>query len=118
MGTECVSNLNHSGTLRKLSKKLPFFFQGKLVESASQIIKKERKPVFVDFLKFVKSRARLVNNVFAGDLLSSTPREKIMSDKKINQPVSRVVTMATGLTQEQSSQQKEEARLALGWGFV
>ena len=114
MGTEYVSELNHTSTLRELSKKLPFFLQGKWVESAGQIIEKGRKPLFADFLKFVKTRARLVNNEFGEDLLSSISREKKKSDEKSSHPVSRVVTMATGLPQGQNSGKKGRGDTASG----
>ena len=65
IGSEYMSKLNHTNTLRELNKKLPFFLQGKWVQHAGQIIEKSKNPEFTDFLNFVKTRARLVNNVLS-----------------------------------------------------
>jgi len=47
----------------------------KWMECAGRIISPGSWPKFVDFLKFLKDRATLVNNEF-GDLTSSSSKEK------------------------------------------
>ncbi|XP_068756573.1 uncharacterized protein [Montipora capricornis] len=65
MGHDYVDDLNHSNTLLELSRKLPFFIRGKWAEQAERIIEAVERPRFSDFLKFVKDRANLVNNVIS-----------------------------------------------------
>ena len=76
MGPEFVSDLNHTNTLMELNRKLPYFMRGKWAECAGRIIESGRRPKFTDFLKFVKDRAKLVNNEFGEDLVLSSSREK------------------------------------------
>ena len=76
MGLEFVSDLNHTNTLMKLNRKLPYFMRGEWVECAGRIIESGRRPKFTDFLKFVKDRAKLVNNELGEDLVLSSSKEK------------------------------------------
>ena len=76
MGPEFVSDLNHTNTLMELNRKLPYFMRGKWAECAGRIIESGRRPKFTDFLKFVKERAKLVNNEFGEDHVLSSSREK------------------------------------------
>ena len=81
MGPEFVSDLNHTNTLMELNRKLPYFMRGKWAECAGRIIESGRRPKFSDFLKFVKDRAKLVNNEFGEDLVLNSSREK----KRVNE---------------------------------
>ena len=76
MGPEFVSDLNHTNTLMELNRKLPYFMRGKWAECAGRIIESGRRPNFSDFLRFVKDRAKLINNEFGEDLVQSFSREK------------------------------------------
>ena len=69
MGPEFVSDLNHTNTLMELNRKLPYFMRRKWTECAGRIIESGRRPKFSDFLKFVKDRAKFVNNEFGEDLV-------------------------------------------------
>jgi hypothetical protein len=59
-------------TLRQLAKKLPMYRRARWTEKAGCIIEEDRKPEFGDFQKFVKQRAKLVNNEFGTDMAVST----------------------------------------------
>ena len=48
----------------------------KWAECAGRIIESGRRPNFSDFLRFVKDRAKLINNEFGEDLFQSSSREK------------------------------------------
>ena len=74
MGPEYESDLSHVNTLRELNRKLPLFMRVKWTERAGTIIESGSRPNFEDFLKFVKRRARLVNNEFAEDLSVNTSK--------------------------------------------
>ena len=76
MGASYVSDLNHMNTLRELAKKLPMHLRRRWTEQAGNIIEEGRKPEYADFLKFVRQRAKLVNNEFGTDMLASTVKEK------------------------------------------
>ena len=65
--------------------------------------RESKKPEFADFLKFVKTRARLFNNEFGEDLLSVASREKRKGVDKTVKPELRIITMATGLPSEQDN---------------
>lgn len=80
MGPEYVSDLNHTNTLMEFNRKLPFFMRGKWAKRAGRIIEAGERPKFIDFLKFVNDRARLVNNEFGEDLVSSSSRKKKRND--------------------------------------
>ena len=74
MGPEYESELSHVNTLRELNRKIPLFMRVKWTERAGTIIESGSRPNFEDFLKFVKRRARLVNNEFAEDLSVNTSK--------------------------------------------
>ena len=64
-GTRVRERIEYVNTLRELNRKLPLFMRVKWTERAGTIIESGSRPNFEDFLKFVKGRARLVNNEFA-----------------------------------------------------
>ena len=68
MGTAYVSELNHMTTLRELVKKLPMFLRAKWTDLAGGILESGSRPKFKDLVKFVNSRAKLVNNEFGNDM--------------------------------------------------
>ena len=82
MGPEFVSDLNDTNTLMELNRKLPYFMRGKWAECAGRIIESGRRPNFSDFLRFVKDRAKLINNEFGEDLVQSSSREKPQGRRK------------------------------------
>ena len=98
MGSEYISDLNHTNALRELNKKLPFFMRIKWTECAGRIISAGSKPQFADFLKFLMDRAKLVNNEF-GEQLTTSSKEKLnMKQKDLwGRPPSRVTSLATGV---------------------
>ncbi len=55
-------------TLRELVKKLPMFLRAKWTELAGGILESGSRPQFKDLVKFVNSRAVLVNNEFGNDM--------------------------------------------------
>ena len=105
MGPDYVGDLNHSNTLMGLSRKLPFFLRGKWAECAGKVIEAGGRPKFSVLLKFVKHRAKLVNNEF-GDLIASPE-----SEEKRGRTLTRMTTLATNVdpdhSEEQSSARKE-----------
>ena len=94
MGPEFISDLNHTNTLMKLNRKLPYFMRGKWAECAGRIIESGRRPKFADFIKFVKDRAKLVNNEFGEDLVLNSPRKK----KRVNERGGRSVPKINSFT--------------------
>ena len=68
MGVEYMADLNHMNTLRELVKKLPMFLRAKWTDRAGSIIESGHRPSFGDLVKFVKDRAKLVNNEFGNDM--------------------------------------------------
>ena len=57
-------------TLRELAKKLPMFLRTKWTKCAGKIIDSGRRPKFQDFARFIKERAKLVDNEFGQDMNS------------------------------------------------
>ena len=104
MGSEYISDLNHTNTLRELNKKLPFFMRIKWTECAGRIISAGSKPQFADFLKFLKDRAKLVNNEFGEDLTTSSKEKVNVKQKDLwGRPPSRVMSLATGVRGQQGN---------------
>ena len=62
MGASYACDLDHINMLRELATKLPMHLRPKWTEQAGNIIEKDCKPGFEDFLKFIQQRAKLVNN--------------------------------------------------------
>ena len=108
MGPEYVSDLNHTNTLRELNRKLPLFIRVKWTECAGRIIESGQRPRFVDFLKFLKQRATLVNNEFEEDLNCSPSKDKEKGKGRDgrNRPPHKFTTMAAGARNDRSSQHK------------
>ena len=75
MSTDYVADLNHMNTLRELTKKLPMFLRAKWTECAGKIIVSDRTPKFQDFVKFIKERAKLVDNEFGHDMNTGPSKE-------------------------------------------
>ena len=85
MGIEYVADLTNMNTLRELAKKLPMFLRAKWTECAGKImIDSGRRPKFQDFARFIKERAKLVDNEFGQDMNSVFARETNMRKKKVN----------------------------------
>ena len=82
MGTEYVADLNHMNTLRELTKRLPMLLRGKWTECAGKIIVSDQRPMFGDFVKFIKERAKLVDNEFGYDMNSGRSKETILGWSK------------------------------------
>ena len=95
MGPEFVSDLNHTNTLMELNRKLPYFMRGKWAECAGRIIESGRRPKFSDFLKFVKDRAKLVNNEFGEDLVLNFSREKKRVNERVGKSISKINSFTT-----------------------
>ena len=70
-----LADLNHMNTLRELTKKLPVFLRAKWTECGGKIIVSDRRPKFQDFVKFIKERAKLVDNEFGHDMNTGTSKE-------------------------------------------
>ena len=98
MGIEYVADLNHINTLRELAKKLPIFVRAKWTECTGKIIDSGRRPKFQDFARYIKERAKLVDNEFGQDKKSVFARETIMRKKKVNSDGTspQLQTFATG----------------------
>ena len=84
MGTEYVADLNHMNTLRELTKKLPMFLRAKWTECAGKIFVSDRRPKFGDFVRFIKERAKLLDNEFGYDINSGPSTETILGRSKGN----------------------------------
>ena len=98
MGMECLADLNDMNILRELAKKLPMFLRAKWTECAGKIIDSGRRPKFQDFARFIKERAKLVDNEFGQDMNSVFARETNMRKKKVNSDGTspQLQTFATG----------------------
>ena len=81
MGASYACDLDHMNTLRELAKKLPMHVRAKWTEQAGNIIEKDRKPGFEDFLKFIQQRAKLVNNEFGTDMAYSMKTKSAKSER-------------------------------------
>ncbi len=77
MGISYVADLDHMHILRELVKKLPMYLRAKWTEIAGNLFEHGQRPRFEDFLKFVKERAKLVNNEFGRDLSSTFAKPKL-----------------------------------------
>ena len=73
--------------------------RGKWAECAGKVIEAGGRPKFSDLLKFVKHRAKLVNNEF-GDLMAS-PESK----EKRGRTLTRMTTLATNVDPDHSEEQ-------------
>ena len=93
MGTAYVSELNHMTALRELVKKLPMFLRAKWTDLASGILESGSRPKFKDLVKFVNSRAKLVNNEFGYDMNSGKPARPF--EKRVTKGISSFSTSAS-----------------------
>ncbi|XP_048586408.1 uncharacterized protein LOC116604491 [Nematostella vectensis] len=107
MGSDYVSELNYTSTLRELNNKLPYFMKGKWTERAGRIIESGSRPNFSDFLKFIKERAKLVNNEFGDDLVSASSQRGKKGNNSDKKQTPRS-SMATGVTPPQNSEQRQQ----------
>ena len=97
MGADYMADLNHMNTLRELAKKLLMFLRAKWTERAGSILESDGRPKFADFVKFIKGRARLMDNEFGRDMTNAVPKERDKKDKV----KSGVTTLSTGLGSSQ-----------------
>ena len=67
----CVSDLDNSENLLKITRRLPNHIRDKWVERADSIIEAGYEPNFADLTRFVQERVRVVNNVYGKDLNQS-----------------------------------------------
>ena len=81
MGASYACDLDHMNMLRELAKRLPMHLRAKWTEQAGNIIEKDRKPGFEDFLKFIQQRAKLVNNEFGTDMAYSMKTKSAKSER-------------------------------------
>ena len=81
MGASYACDLGHMNTLRELAKKMPMHLRAKWTEQAGNIIEKDRKLGFEDFLKFIQKRARLVNNELGTDMAYSMKTKSAKSER-------------------------------------
>ena len=94
------SDLDASGTLRSLAKRLPYNLRQKWVEKASTILKNGKQPKFKELAQFVNDRAVIASNQFGLDLANDSKEkndENIRSQTKPkeNNKDSSVSTLAT-----------------------
>lgn len=82
MGTEYLADLNHMNTLRELVKKLPMFLRAKWTEQAGRTIEAGHRPTFTDLVKFIKDRAKLVDNEFGNDMSKGGSKFRASKDYK------------------------------------
>ena len=76
----------------------------KWTECAGRIISAGSKPQFADFLKFLKNRAKLVNNEFGEDLTTKSKERVNVKQKDLwGRPPSRVTSLATGVRGQQGN---------------
>ena len=88
MGPEFVSDLNQTNYL-------PYFMRGKWVECAGRVIESGRRPQCTDFLKFVKARAKLVNNEFGEQLVLSSSRAKKRVSERWGRSIPKINSFTT-----------------------
>ena len=79
--------------------------RGKWAECAGRIIEAGQRPKFNDFLKFVKDRAKLVNNKFGEDLVLSSSREKKRVDEKGGRSALKITSFTTKVGPGQNGNQ-------------
>lgn len=82
MGVEYVLDLNQMNTLWELLKKLPMFLRAKWTECAGNIIKSGHQPTVLNLVKYVKDRAKLVDNKFGSDMSKSSLKSRNSKDDK------------------------------------
>ncbi|XP_028404040.1 uncharacterized protein LOC114526663 [Dendronephthya gigantea] len=83
MGSVYVADLDHMHILRELVKKLPMYLSAKWTELAGNLFESEQRPRFEHFLKFVKEKAKLVNNEFGKDMSITTYSKPKLSSKDL-----------------------------------
>ena len=103
MSPDYDGDLNHSNTLMELSIKLPFF-ERKVGRVRCKFIEAGGRPKVSDLFKFVKHRAKLVNNQF-GDLIASPE-----SEEKRGRTLTRMTTLATNFDHDHSEEQSSARR--------
>ena len=85
------SDLDSSGTLRNIVKRLPSTVQSKWVEKVSEILDKGREPNFADLSSFVEKRARVVSSLYGRDFATfnrAKPEKTIPTKRGPRQNVS------------------------------
>ena len=95
-----TSDLDSSGTLRSIVKRLPSNIQAKWVEKVSFILEHDRKPNFQDLVKFVEIRARVASSMYGRDYANAnkTKQQEKPPDarqKREKKPKLSVSTLAT-----------------------
>ena len=67
----CVSYLDNSENLLKITRRLPNHIRAKWVKRADSIIEVGQEPNFADLTRFVHEHAKVVNNMYGTDLNQS-----------------------------------------------
>ena len=111
-----TSDLDSSGTLRSIVKRLPNAIQSKWVEKVSSILEKDREPTFQDLASFVEARARVASSMYGRDFANankSKPPEKQSQEarsKKDKQSKPNVSTLTTQVQKETNAPKSKEQK--------
>ena len=102
-----ASDLDASGTLRSIVKRLPYTVQVKWADKASSLLEQGRNPTFADLSTFVEIRARVASSMFGRDLAcpreQNKPKTQTKPDSKPTNSMQKVTTLATSLSDSASS---------------
>ena len=100
-----TSDLDSTGTILGIVRRLPDSFQTPWIRSSNKILKSGREANFSDLTKFVEERAdeysSLYGQSYAEQHCSSSPNTLESENKKVsktrNEPIQRVTTLATDM---------------------
>ena len=108
------SDLNASGTIRDIVKRLPRADQAKWKEKALTIMEHGRLPAFSDLTAFVKYRARAASTMYGRDFAESSrqkPQQQPQETKKTKaKPVAKANVSTLSTTVEKHSEAKKNGK--------
>ena len=108
------SDLNASGTIRDIVKRLPRADQAKWKEKALTIMEHGRLPAFSDLTAFVKYRARAASTMYGRDFAESSrqkPQQQSQETKKTKaKPVAKANVSTLTTTVEKQAEHKKDSK--------
>ena len=108
------SDLNASGTIRDIVKRLPRADQAKWKEKALTIMEHGRLPAFSDLTAFVKYRARAASTMYGRDFAESSrqkPQQQSQETKKTKaKPVAKANVSTLTTTVEKQVEHKKDVK--------
>ena len=105
-----TSDLDASGTLRSIVKRLPNNIQTKWVEKVHDILEKGREPTFKDLSDFIEVRARVASSMYGRDYAAAS-KSKLQPETKPSKQKPAKTNVSTLSTVVENPQETAKPKL-------